>query len=226
MTSTGPTSPSTSATTTAWSCSASHARSTTGAGRASGSGCRAAIENRLVPGRYYLDCWVRQNEQPDARGASRGCGCSVRRLRDRAARRRGHRRRRTVAATREDGRCAGERPTRCELRDVPGPSALGGGLPPRARAAVRDRGHRLQEDLLRHRARLPVVAGAAAADVRGAARGVHARLPLRRDASPTIRCSCCSTSSCSGSSRRRRRWRSARSSATRRSCARPSSRGW
>ncbi len=23
---------------------------------------RGPIENRLVPGRYYLDCWVRQNE--------------------------------------------------------------------------------------------------------------------------------------------------------------------
>ena len=95
-----------------------------------------------------------------------------------------------------------------ELRDVRGPSALGGGWRRVARAALPDRGHRVQAHLLRHRARLPVVARAAADAVRRPAGRLHAGVRPRRSRCRTIRCCCCSTSCCSASSRRRRRRRS------------------
>ena len=58
---------------------------------------------------------------------------------------------------------------------------LGAGRRPaaRARAALPDRGHRLQAHLLRHRAGLPVVAGPAADAVRRAGHRVHPRAAHR-----------------------------------------------
>ena len=90
------------------------------------------------------------------------------------------------------------------LRDVPGPSALGGGWRRCARAAYLIAVTDFKKDLLRHGARLPLVARAAADAVRRAARGLHAGLPDRLGRAATIRSCCCSTSCCSASSRRRR----------------------
>ncbi len=66
---------STCATTTAWSCSAS--RRTLDETVSAGQRIRlpGRIENRLVAGRYYLDCWVRQDEQPERRGPAGPARC-------------------------------------------------------------------------------------------------------------------------------------------------------
>ena len=76
-------------------------------------------------------------------------------------------------------------------------------LAARAGPALPDRRHGVQAHLLRHRARLPVVARAAADALRRAAGGLHAGVPLG-DRCPTTRSCCCSTSCSSASSRRRR----------------------
>ena len=67
-----------------------------------------------------------------------------------------------------------------ELREVRGPSALGGGRRRAWRPPLPDRGHRVPPLVPRHRARLPVVADAPADALRGAARRVHAGVRPRR----------------------------------------------
>ena len=67
-----------------------------------------------------------------------------------------------------------------ELRDVPGPSALGGGWRRTLELLAADRGRRLQARLPRHRARVAVVDLPAAAAVRRPAGRVHAGVPARR----------------------------------------------
>ena len=75
-----------------------HARSMSGCQPGSESGSAAQIENRLVPGRYYLDCWVRQDEDRSRRRwRSRGCGCSGSSSTGRPPGRRGRRSRQTSA---------------------------------------------------------------------------------------------------------------------------------
>ena len=146
--------------------------------RASGCALRARSRTGSCAGRYYLDCWIRQDEQREHDAGSRGCGCSRFVVYGTArALRRGHARARDVTIRRSsrNGSPMIERGARAAGR----PRAVGARrrLAARAGAAVPDRGHRLQEDLLRDRARLPVVAGAAADAVRRPAGGVHAGLP-------------------------------------------------
>ena len=91
-----------------------------------------------------------------------------------------------------------------ELRDVRGPSALGGGWRRVFDLLWLIAAHRVPPHLPRHRARLPVVARPAADAVRRPAGRVHAGVRPRRAGATSTPCCCCSTSCCSASSRSRR----------------------
>ena len=188
----------------------------------------AEIENLLVPGRYFVHC----GDQPRRRRRRRPLRPQRGRLR-RLRRRTPLARDRLTCRTRsrptiESGR-ADERPPQREPRAARGARALGARRRRAAllRPALADLGDRVQAHLLRHRARLPVVADPAADAVRGPALRLHQGLQSRQRRSRALPGDAAArASSSSPSSRNRAPTRSPRSSARRGSSARPSSRGW
>ena len=114
-----------------------------------------------------------------------------------------------------------------ELREVRGPSALGGGTRRFFDLLWLIVGDRVQARLLRHRARLPLVAGPAADAVRRPALRLHPGLQARQrpvQHYPVLLL--LNVDPLHASSRKRRPTPSPRSSPRRAWSARPSSRGW
>ena len=137
------------------------------------------VENPLLPGRYFVHCWIfreRAGRRRPAAPAPASTSSSTGRRRASGVVVGGRRRRggpraggRAVSRGRGGGRAArGARPVGAGRR-----------LEALARPALPDRGHRVQEDLLRDRARLPLVARPAADALRRPARRVHPGLPDR-----------------------------------------------
>ena len=132
------------------------------------------IENPLLPGPLLVDCWIGARPHAAATSPSRACGCS------------------TSWSTAPPGARAWspcdadveavlERERReLELREVPRPVRARRRLAALARPADLIAASPTSSDLLRHRARLPVVDRAAADAVRRPAGRLHAGLPDRR----------------------------------------------
>ena len=170
----------------AWSSAAFTRRRSSQRGRAPGSACACAARSRTA--------WCRA-ATPSTAGSARTSTRAMmalqalrllrlRRLRDR---RRGTASSRCETDVEPVHRGPSDRPSeqsRSELREVPGPSALGGGwrrsLELLYLIAVTD----FKQHVLRDGARLRVVAGPAADAVRRPARGVHPGLPARLARSP------------------------------------------
>ena len=170
---------------------------------ASGFGSAATIENPLTPGRYCRSAGPDRHGKLGRHRLQAPATCSTSSFTGpkrasvigdgRGVDARGAATARSVMSAAACG---------AELREVRGPSASAA-VEAVLRPALPDRGHRVQEDLLRDGARLRLVAAPAADAVRGAARRLHADLPHRLGGHRTIRSCCSSTSSCSASSRRR-----------------------
>ena len=198
-------------------------------GRASGSGSAPRSRTCSVPGATSSTA---ASTRPSDAGVALYAHerARLRRLRRRAAgprrssrlphRDRGRRRQRggTMSATPTPRRRAarGARPVGARRR-----------LAALLRPALADLGDRVQAGLLRHRARLPLVADPAADAVRGAALRLHQGLQNRQRTGRALPgAAAARASSSSPSSRKRRPTPSARSSPRRASSARPSSRAW
>ena len=134
-----------------------------GAGRRARADRGDGREPAACPGRYFVQCYRRPQPRAGRHRAAPAAAARLRRLRHAAGQgqRDGRRRR--------GGRRSSHEPTPARAARDPRPVGARRRVAARARPAVPDRGHGVPAQLPRHRARLPVVARAAADAVRRAA---------------------------------------------------------
>ena len=173
--------------------------------RAGACGSRARIENPLLPGRYFVSCLISRNRDAGRPRAARRAAARLRRLRHaaRAGQRVGRRRRgRRVEPSRDE-----RRRSALELRDVRGPSALGGGWRRALELLYLIAVTEFRRTLPRARRSATCGRWPGRCCCSACCWPCSRRPSTSATGCRTTRCCCCSTSCSSASSRRRRRRR-------------------